>query len=365
VATVVHAYVDTASTAGGDGTTNAITGANRAYASLSAAATARIANLVTADQQLVIHCRASTGVWDSGLGYYPSPLNSYTVDATHFITITADAPTRHNGVWNDANYTLHNFSRCFDGPPSYTVIDGLQMEEDSDDNNISFTSQRDGTRGVITKNCIGRFKQFARTYGTGANCIHFGVSDRAGPASGAVNNLFYDLYLGGSQTYADGIMSIAALGFALNNTLIGAGGGNAFQDNYDCVTLKNNIAVGFSAFGASAYDTTYNPMGASDYNATDLATGDGGSHSRVSQTFTFVNSGSKQYQIAGTDAGAKGFGVDLSADATFPFSTDIAGSTRTAPWDIGAFMAAAGAASSLPPLIRSLQLPSVMRASLY
>jgi hypothetical protein len=53
---------------------------------------------------------------------------------------------------------------------------------------------------------------------------------------------------------------------------------------------------------------------------------------RFAQVFAFTSG----YQLAQADTGAQGFGTDLSTDPTYPFSTDMSGATRTAPWDIGA-----------------------------
>lgn len=100
----------------------------------------------------------------------------------------------------------------------------------------------------------------------------------------------------------------------------------------------------YDAAGISS-PTAFSGVGSgSDYNAATVA-GLSGAHSRSSQTFTYINAGTGDFHLASGDAGAKGFGVDLSADATYPFSTDFDGVTRTVPWDIGATKAAAGAAT--------------------
>jgi hypothetical protein len=57
---------------------------------------------------------------------------------------------------------------------------------------------------------------------------------------------------------------------------------------------------------------------------------------RQSQTFTFVDAANGNFDLAATDAGARTYGVDLSADALLAVSVDITGTTRGAVVDIGA-----------------------------
>lgn len=59
-------------------------------------------------------------------------------------------------------------------------------------------------------------------------------------------------------------------------------------------------------------------------------------NARNNQTFTYINAAGGDFHIAGADKGARSFGADLSADASYPFSSDFDGATRTTPWDIGA-----------------------------
>lgn len=77
----VTRYVNTAST-GGNGTTNATSGANAAYATLAAWNTAEAKNLVTADEAHTVYC---TGGSDGSA----VDLASWTTDTTRTITITS------------------------------------------------------------------------------------------------------------------------------------------------------------------------------------------------------------------------------------------------------------------------------------
>ena len=96
MATLRQRFVNTASV-GGDGTTNATSGANAAYASLSAAEAGEQGNLVTADEYLVINCSGTAA--DTTAVFW----DGYTTDATRYIEIIGD---NVGAVWDDTKYRL-------------------------------------------------------------------------------------------------------------------------------------------------------------------------------------------------------------------------------------------------------------------
>lgn len=124
---------------------------------------------------------------------------------------------------------------------------------------------------------------------------------------------------------------------------------------YNCTSV-NNVGYGFTMGGGTAggFDVLTNCLSALNtgadfqvtnanatkvvtYCASEDTTADdwGGAGNRISQTFTFVNSGGDDFHLASTDAGARDYGTDLSADATYPFNDDIDKQTRSGSWDIG------------------------------
>lgn len=105
------------------------------------------------------------------------------------------------------------------------------------------------------------------------------------------------------------------------------GGTHGFIQTGGTAVAKNCLAHGTSTADFNGTITKTNC-------ASEDATADG-TGARASQTFTFVNAGANNYHLATTDAGAKGFGADLSADGTYAFDDDIDRQTRAAPWDIG------------------------------
>lgn len=110
---------------------------------------------------------------------------------------------------------------------------------------------------------------------------------------------------------------------AISNTTDG------IEGSATTVLIKNCLS-----HGNTGADFTGTYSSSSSNNASEDATGDDvGSNCRASQTFTFV--GGDDYHLASGDAGAKDFGVDLSADATYAFDDDIDDDTRSGSWDIG------------------------------
>lgn len=105
-------------------------------------------------------------------------------------------------------------------------------------------------------------------------------------------------------------------------------GNNNFVCTSDNLRLKNclaNNATGPNFLGTPHADSTNN---ASD--TTSIA----GSNGRTSQTFSFVDEANDDFHLGLNDAGAKGFGADLSSDADAPFDITPGGATITS-WSIG------------------------------
>ena len=77
----------------------------------------------------------------------------------------------------------------------------------------------------------------------------------------------------------------------------------------------------------------------------------GGAGNRINQSFDFVDAPNGDYHLGDGDTAARDAGTDLSADAAYPFDTDIDGDARTGTWDIGADEA--GASIPTAPQITS------------
>lgn len=113
--TVVNRFLNTGSTAGGDGTTNATAGANRAWASMEEVRTALLAayptGLVAADVQVNVECSGATNDTTTPGTTWPT---SDTTRYVHFSVPSADRKV----AWDDAVYTLE---RTSNGGPVFTI----------------------------------------------------------------------------------------------------------------------------------------------------------------------------------------------------------------------------------------------------
>jgi hypothetical protein len=140
---------------------------------------------------------------------------------------------------------------------------------------------------------------------------------------------------GGSKV-AEGIQVMKDQGICVN-CLVQDCDGNGYYIRGDHRvynnTAVNNVGDGYNQDGGSPI--LVNCIG--DGNGTDFtgtwaagtknnASSDGtapGTSSRINQTFTYVDAGNDDFHLASTDAGAKDYGADLSADSFFPFDDDV------------------------------------------
>jgi hypothetical protein len=145
---MVTRYVNTASTAGGNGTTNGTIGDTRAYATLGGASVALASS--NFDDDLEILCCGS--VADGGVAAF----NGATyVTAGHTIyvkTNASDVGGPHGGKWNNSTYRLVNSSTWVFQTDSNTAItvEGLQMFHTGTTNGLSSAA----IKKVEFKNCI-------------------------------------------------------------------------------------------------------------------------------------------------------------------------------------------------------------------
>lgn len=116
---------------------------------------------------------------------------------------------------------------------------------------------------------------------------------------------------------------------------------NGIKASTVAVTMKNVYAGGTTSYSGSALSLT-------TCASADASTGTAGLRSMAYSTanFTNVTSGSEDLQIVtGGSPSPVDTGTDTTGDsAPLNFTTDIAGTTRTGTWDIGAFAAAGSVA---------------------
>ena len=310
-------------------------------------------NLPSDDLIAVATCRCTGGTADTTA----FTMDGWTVDATRYIKIWTDPAEsyRHNGTYQTGNKYRLEISRALAVSilENYVRILGIQFQISCD---VTWTTAKGILIDINGGNLQIGNNIFKAIFASGNSNEQYAISEayEGGTETfvNVFNNIFYDWVATGAKT----IISYEAGGTQYKNKYYN----NTF---YNCTSgisgvsadvLINNI---FCSCGTNVSGT----VGAgTDYNATDDAaigytvTGSGNIHDRVSQTFTFVDADNDDFHLASNDAGAKGYGLNLYNDASFPFQTDIDGDDRggaAAAWDIGADESVAAGGSSIVPLL--------------
>ncbi len=286
------------------------------YTNLSAWEAARNANLVAGDRVEIAEVYGDINAGGCTFA-------GWTMDDTRYAIVRPAAGERHAGVWDDAKARATvSTGSCFviDGLNSMkVVIDGMQLGLTGTQTYSSAVSST--TSAVGSLHVIGCIQKGPGTFD--GNC---GV--RVGVAGNFyfVANIIYDFYSAANQ-FTCGIRNTSASSavYAYNNTLYNCGRG--VKDDYSNIRAKNNLARAC----VDGYQGTFHAD--STHNASDIAS-DGPATGRVTFSTGFESAAARDLHITTTDA-ASLVGTDLSADAYYPFNTDIDAQTVTA-WSIGA-----------------------------
>src|SRR3990172_5304724 len=232
-------------------------------------------------------------------------INGWDTSAIRYLKVYTPASERHDGKWNTGKYYLDITSGyALDIYETDAHVEGIQI---------------DGNGTNLTNYVIRATR----------NKISYCISKDAGTSGYYTDPLT-------TQFWNDIAFDCNGAGFYL-------GSGGYF---YNC-TAKDNAGIGFQRFGGTPtlknclsdnVGADYSGAMTVSYCASGDATADdnGGAGNRINQTFTFVNEAGDDFHLASGDAGAKDYGVDLSADPDLAFSDDIDGQTRSGTWDIGA-----------------------------
>jgi hypothetical protein len=280
-------------------------------------------DLVAANQVWNIACYADQP--DST----PVNLSGWTTGSRNYIRIFTPTSSsevgltqRHDGKWSWSKYFIYINGETFtDIAEPYTRIEGLQFAGEPTGSSSEDIVLIDAA-GVEMSHCL-----VTQTGGTNTtagiattsnadnvliwNSIIFNINDICIDADGVV--FVYNVTA--VNCGDDAIQAVGNGVVTVKNTLVDSGGDKDFdEDNSGALTCYNC---------ASADGTADNF---------------GGSGNRTYQTFTFIDRPSGDYHLDPADAGAKDYGLDLSADPDLAFSDDIDGQTRPegAAWDIGA-----------------------------
>lgn len=313
-------YVDTASTPGGNGTTTATSGANRAYASLNEALGAEATaspNLVTATEILKIHCKGSTA--DTG----EVDIQDFTTSSSYYIHIVVDQADRHDGKWNTGKYRLVNggYYGALTCRNDHIIIEGLQIEQNATSvsegarNGINYRSSNSG--GFFTvRECVVRYT------GDFTNQQPYGITDNGRGGTGVtvkiVNNVVYDFKFNimvSSQT-----SDVYAI---YHNTHVDATDTSAVIYRYgsgSTINFENNLGQGANTnYYFEGSSATFNSAG---NISEDTSSPESGGRSLV---ITFTNEAADDFHTSDTDAVSS---TNLYADGTHAVTIDIDGQSR-------------------------------------
>ncbi len=306
-------YVNTGSTPGGDGTTNATSGATRAYASLNAAEAAL--QRVTSDVIEII-CDGSTADTTA------TTFDGWTVSSPGYIIVKG--ASSHGGTWNTSKYRLEVAGTCILIREQYVRIEDLQIATNSSSTSqyvcVEYDSNLDSdSRGYVSK-CI--MKNITATTGK-----RYGVwLDSNNGKYYVSNNIFYD-FTGNANSSAIRAALELTEAYIYHNTMCGNNAGlyctagvtlirlinNLFQDNTD--SIVNTSGTSFHT------NSNYNVC---DDNGTTTKLVPG-ANSVKSTEITFANEGSDDFHTSDTAAQV---GNNLYSDANLPIVVDIDGGAR-------------------------------------
>jgi len=292
-------------------------------------------DLVTNDEQWNFACYANGTTADSAAGGY----NSWTTGEQNYIKIytphtlnEVGTSQRHDGKWDTNKYRIEASSgNALDLLEDYMRVDGLQVKNTGtgDDPCIRVWpwENTSGSEIYISNtivDCTGTTKaipvhnsQSGKTvnaYIWNLIGFHNGSADLIRNDNTQLSTIYgYNITAVGKSSHSGSLLDENSAGdFKCTNCLAYASSGTGFDSGFD--------------------------TGDINYCASSDSTADnyGGTGNRASQTFTFVDTGSDDYHLASNDAGALGYGTDLSNDPNLPFSTDIDDDKREGNWSIGA-----------------------------
>lgn len=318
MATVTR-YVNTASTAGGDGTTNGTAGATRAYASLNEWEAAEQTDLVTDTDIAQVIC---SGAQDST----NTTIVGWTTGASNYIEIKTTTD-KHAGVFDAAKYFLDGgtgLGNSLNINEDFVRVLDLQFRRNA-------TPTSGSARASINISGVGAgviaiegniLKNISTNTGITTGIL---VADSS-PDYTIKNNIIYD-YDSASDVGVN-FSGSAPTCESYNNTII------------NCTTGVKTRAVNLirnTIFQDCGTDISGTANASDDYNLTDNVSIPG-ANSVTSSTLTFENKAADNFALAAGDTDAIGAGIGPSSDSDVPV-VDIVGEVRSGTTtDIGAFM---------------------------
>lgn len=290
-------------------------------------------DLVSRDVQLDVACYA----FEDSTFSTDFDLTGWTTDSTRYLRFYTPSTERHNGTLRSGyRMKAYNGLSIFFNCP-YIRLEGIALNLLGGIDMFKafwFNSAVD-YGNVIIRECL-----IACEDGSGFVYAGMGIENATAGNFYLINNIIFTLDTTltevGSAVWAKTGSGYTV--YAYNNTLYNWSRALSFQHammrDAGTFVAKNNIVdcPGLHA-GAKCYGGTFDA--ASTNNLSSDATAPG-ANAQQNVSPTYVSS--SDFHLASSDTAAKDKGIDLSADANFPFSVDIDGRTRPQGtlWDIGA-----------------------------
>ena len=303
-------YVDPNAAAGGDGTTNALSGANCAYVSQNVweAATQQDLTDGGGDTARVV-CSSDDAGSTHAADTTAVAIDGWTTGASNYITI--EAASSHGGKWNDNIYRLNTSSATSTIYESYVRIIGIQFSQTASSGAADqlWITGLSATGSILIDKCISK----GIFSGTANNLSAIVVSSQTQSLALNIHNtLIYD--------YVNGTNLIVGIYLSSTNTTI----------NAQNLTLQN--------CRRGLWRDTFGTFNATNVGMSSVNTPISGTITQTTcstTTPTFVNGAGDDFHLDAADTTWKDQGTDLSAT----FTDDIDGQTRptgAGTWDIGA-----------------------------
>ena len=253
---------------------------------------------------------------------------SWATSAANYIKIYTPLTERHSGVWNSSKYNLST-------PLGYNpltievgnvTVEGLQLCAicNSWIAGVDIAYQ---LSNITVDKCI-----IKGSIAAGNVTENWGIFT-GGANVNVMNNVIYGFWDGTVDAQTNGAISTNyAPIYTYNNTISNCYVGFANANEAPHVVVKNLFYNCTYDIGTNAVNDSYcATTNTSSAGLTAAATGN-----RFSQTFSFNSAVGNDYHLLSSDAGAKGYGETNPGSGLY--SDDIVGTTRSVPWDIGAFV---------------------------
>jgi hypothetical protein len=334
-------YVNTASTAGGDGTTNATTGANRAFANLFDAEAALPADITTGGSQGIWTIICTGSLADTT----PVTFAGTTTSATYYIVLKASDSDKASASWDAGKYRLSTVDTALSiGATYYIVIRNLQIEVTS----VSASSKY----GIYT---TATSTEIASCHVRHVNSATY---SKTAIVTISTTSYIYDCVAVSTGNSNDtGILVSGGTASVYSCSIVGSGYG--VRRTSGTAIAKNCYAKGYASGGYDYSGTiTKTNCASSDTTADGTSPKTGIVYSTTADSthagFTNVTAGSEDLHLK-VGSALIGAGADTSGEtAPLNFTTDIDGQTRSGTWDIGADEYVAAGGISIPVLLEAL-----------